>query len=115
MKSLINKRTNQILIPSVLKAGNLKEKTLGLLGKESQPEDQALWIPYCPVIHTFFMKFPIDVIFTNKNLIVVSVFHNIPSGRILFGGWSSQSVFEMKAGTLKQLDIKTGDQLYVGR
>ena len=114
MKGLINKRTNQVLIPSALKTGNLKEKIFGLLGKESQPEDQALWIPYCPVIHTFFMKFPIDAIFTNKDLIVVSVFHNIPSGRILFGGWNSRDVFEMKAGALKKLDIKKGDQLYVG-
>ena len=60
------------------------------------------------------MKFPIDVLFVDKKLRVVSYFDSIPSGRIIFGGFKSHSVFEMEANQLKKIKISKGDQIYVG-
>ena len=34
---------------------------------------EGLWIVPCPMIHTFFMRFPIDVLFLDKRLRVVRV------------------------------------------
>lgn len=114
MASLINKTNGQVIVKSVENARSFWQKAKGLLGKSHLSTDLSLWIAPCKSIHTFFMQFPIDVIFTDKNLCVVSIFHAVPSKRIIFGGFKSHSVFEMKAGKLKDHKLSKGDQLYVG-
>ena len=114
MEGLINKSTNKQIARSVECASSVKKRVRGLLGRDGVPESYALWILPCPAIHTFFMKFPIDVIFADKHLKVVSVFHSVPSRRVIFGGWKGHSVFELKAAQLKDFNMKKGDQLYVG-
>ena len=76
-------------------------------------ERRLFLITACPSIHTFFMKFPIDVIFTDKKFCVVSLFESVSSGKILFGGLKSRNVFEMKAGQIRFHKLKKGDLLYV--
>ena len=114
MANLIDKSTNEQIVQFVDRASSFWNRVKGLLGRDSLPDSYALWISPCPAIHTFFMKFPIDVIFVDKDLKVVSIFHSLPSWRIIYGGWKGHSVFELKAAQLKNFNIKKGDQLYVG-
>ena len=102
---------DDILAQDVLEAKTYFQKVKGLLGKKSLDDRKTLWIPRCQSIHTFFMKFSIDVIFVDKNLKVRRFYKNIPPGRFVFGGLWSRSVFEFKAGSIKSLDI--GDKLCV--
>ena len=114
MEHLTDKTTNKRIARTVERAGGFRQRVQGLLGRKSLPPDRAFWISPCPSIHTFFMKFSIDVIFADRNLKVVSVFYAVPPYRMIFGGWKSHSVFELKADQLKKFDIKKGNQLYVG-
>lgn len=65
-------------------------------------------------IHTFFMKFPIDVIFAAKDGTIVKV-------RPALGPWGiavalrGHAVIEMMAGTLNVAEIRKGDRVLVGR
>ena len=59
------------------------------------------------------MKFPIDVIFTDRRFKILALFQEVKSRRILFGGINSWNVFEMKAGQIAFFDLKKGDSLYV--
>ena len=113
MPALVNKTQQKTLAQSLERAQNLWQRIQGLLGRESMPQSHAFWLTSCPSVHTFFMKFPIDVIFTDKNFKVTSVFESVPAGRILHGGWKSQQAFEMLGGQLKN-QAKKGDILYVG-
>ena len=113
MPSLFNRTNNQVLAKSITKASSFLQRLKGLMGKEDAPSGTAFWIPSCPSIHTFFMKFSLDVIFTDKTFRVVSVHHSIPPGKILYGGWKSYHVFEIKTPGLKKDLIKKGDQLNV--
>ena len=93
-----------------------------------------MWIKPCASIHTFFMKFPIDVIFVDEKLRVISVCENITPWKILNSAgkkmsffqyylqpstydlknyFQHTSVFEFQAGTLSEHSIQKGDQLYV--
>ena len=114
MTGLVDKSTNEQIARVVDRASGFWNRVKGLLGRDSLPESYAFWISPCLSIHTFFMKFPIDVIFVDKSLKVVSMFHSLPSSRIVYGGWKGHSVFELKASQLKNFNIKKGDQLYVG-
>ena len=99
-------------VPFLTKARGLK-RLWGLIGSQELKEEEGLWFANCPSIHTFFMSFPIDVLFTDKKMAIVSLFENVKPWRIIFGGWRSRHAFEIKAGRLKSLKLKKGDLLYV--
>ena len=113
MPQLINTRNSSLLADNLKLAKTFMQKTKGLIGTKKLNEKEALWISPCPSVHTFFMSFSIDVIFTDKNLKVTSLFENIPPGKILWGGIRSYNVFEMKEGRIQTTQVKKGDVLYV--
>jgi len=107
-------RGKEILASHVEFAHSPWRRAKGLLGRASLPSDQALWLRPCNNIHTFFMRFPIDVVFTDKNLVVCKVQHNVVPGRIHFAPFRCKSTFEFAAGFLIAHPIREGDQLHVG-
>ncbi|HRO67160.1 MAG TPA: DUF192 domain-containing protein, partial [Pseudobdellovibrionaceae bacterium] len=77
------------------------------------PADEALWILRCNSIHTFFMMFPIDCVFVNRDLEVKALRRNVVPWRMVFPVWGASSVIEMAAGNIDRLDIRTGEKLHV--
>lgn len=114
MKSLVNKTTQQTLIPRLEVADTFHTRGKGLLGRDSLAGDHALWIHRCNSIHTFFMKFAIDCVFVDRQLKVRKVYHDVRPWRLVLPVWGASSVIEMASGTAKRLNINVGDQLYVG-
>ena len=104
---------NQIFLSHIRKASSLKQRLLGLIPYKSWPQQTAFWIPYCSSVHTFFMKIPLDIFFTNRKFKVLKIFENVESNRILFGGLKSRHVFELKKGQISYLKLKKGEQLHV--
>lgn len=113
MPKLLHKQKSHIIADKLIPAKSLSQRIKGLMGRPELLKEEALWISACPSIHTFFMKFPIDVIFTDKSFRVRALFENVPAGKILFGGFKSQNVFELRAGQIRAHQLKKGDQLYV--
>lgn len=112
--TLKNLTKELVLASSVEVAETLESRARGLLGRESIETDYCLWIHKCRSIHTFFMKFNIDVIFVDKKLKVTSVKININKWRLAWGGFFADSCFEFKALSLSNEDVQKGDILYVG-
>lgn len=81
-------------------ADSLFSRTKGLLGRKSLPEGEGLWIKRCNSIHTAFMKFPIDVLFVDKDLKVIHMYENLKPWRITRLHFRATSVIELPAGTL---------------
>jgi uncharacterized membrane protein (UPF0127 family) len=112
--TLVNKSRNEKHIAvSVERATSFSQRLLGLMGKPTMPNQHALWISNCPSIHTFFMRFPIDAIFVDKNLRVKAVYHSIQPWRVSRYVLGADSVFELKGGTLDETSVQVGDQLHV--
>lgn len=110
---LLNAATKQTLVPELEVAENFFARLKGLLGRDGLKETQALWIHRCNSIHTFFMRFAIDLIFVNRDLVVTKTVTNVRPGRLVFAGWNSASVIELKAGFLDKNPVKVGDKLHV--
>lgn len=110
---LINHSTNTEIVKNVIKAKSFFQRAKGLLGKNSIPSDEVLWIERCPSVHTFFMKFPIDVVFVDKEMKVTKIHKNLKPWRMTaILQFRNHSCFEFSANTV--LDkIKKGDKLYV--
>ncbi|MFO7871136.1 MAG: DUF192 domain-containing protein [Kiritimatiellia bacterium] len=90
-----------ILVNRVAVARSFIERTRGLLGKRGLETNRALFIPRCACVHTFFMKFPLDLVFVDRAMRVVKVVRRVPAGRIACGGRGTYGVIEMEAGRLK--------------
>ena len=113
VEKLINKTKEQDVAEEVVLAESMSQRMVGLMFQKDFPENQTMWIQKCNWIHTFFMKFPIDVIFVDKNLVVKKVKRNISPWRLPGPVLSATSVFEFTAGQVQD-NIEVGDQLYVG-
>ena len=81
----------------------------GLLGRDSL-RDTALVIAPCSAIHTFFMRFPIDVIFIDRQGVVVKVTPDLPAWR-MSGAWGAYAVCEVASGTVRRTGTRAGNRL----
>ena len=76
-------------------ARTLFERIRGLIGVKSLPPGEGLLILRCNSIHTFFMSFPIDAVFLDRNDRVVKVVRNIRPWRFfVWGGFRAATVLE---------------------
>ena len=79
-------------------ARTFAERARGLIGTKSLPPDEGMLILKCNAIHTFFMSFPIDAIFLDKNDNVVKTVKNIRPWRFfVWGGFKAAKVLEIKS------------------
>jgi len=105
-----NATRNAPVATKVEKADTPASRSKGLLGRESLPADEGLWIVPCPMIHTFFMKFPIDVLFLDADLTVRRVMEDLRPWRLSPWVLSARSVLELKGGVLKG-SVRVGDRI----
>ena len=73
-----------------------------------------LWIVPCESVHTFFMKFPIDLVYLDRQRRVRKVRHAVPAWR-MSACLSAHSVLELPAGTAQQTGTAVGDELEIER
>lgn len=70
----------------------------GLIGTRDLPAGEGLLILKCNAIHTWFMSFPIDATFLDKNDNVVKIVRHIRPWRFLiWGGFKAVKVLETKS------------------
>ena len=79
-------------------AETMFERMRGLIGRKTLAPGKGMLIPKCNCIHTFFMRFPIDATFLDKNGRTVKVVRNVRPWRPwVWGGWRAASVLETNA------------------
>ena len=84
----------------------------GLLGRARLAPAEALVIAPCSAIHTFSMKFPIDVIFAARDGRVLKTREAIPPRR-MSASLGAFAVIEMAAGGIARAGVRVGDRLVV--
>ena len=80
-------------------AETFAERAKGLIGRRGLAPGTGMLITKCNCIHTFFMRFPIDATFLDKNGDVVKIVRNIRPWRLwIWGGWRASRVLETASG-----------------
>lgn len=92
-------------------AATFGQRLKGLLGRSSLPENEALILKPCTSIHTFFMRFAIDVLFLGKDNRIVKLVPNIPPNRLSPIAWASQMAIELPAGKIAQTGTQLSDAI----
>jgi len=109
--AIINISKNCILAEKVLRADTCFKRLKGLLGRSRLGENEALVIIPGNSIHTFFMRFPIDVLFVNKNNKIIKIATFLRPFRISPVYFHSSYVVELPAGKVQSTNTSPGDLL----
>jgi uncharacterized membrane protein (UPF0127 family) len=109
---LINERTGEVVAQQLLAAFDSKTRRTGLLKHGSLPPGAAMIIAPTNAIHTFWMKFAIDVLFVAKDGVVVKTRSALPPWR-MSAAWRAHAVIELSAGALGRSPVRAGDRLSV--
>lgn len=91
-------------------AAGWRERALGLLGRDEF--DSALLLRPAFSIHTLGMRFPIDVAYLDRNLVVLKT-ATMGRHRVALPVWRARAVLEAEAGSFARWGIKPGDRLQV--
>jgi uncharacterized protein len=82
----------------------------GLLGRSGLPRGHGLLIEPTWSVHTWFMRFPIDVVFLGTNGDVLKVAPHVKPWRMR-SCRRARAVLELAAGEAKMRGIKVGDRI----
>jgi uncharacterized membrane protein (UPF0127 family) len=107
-----NESRGTVLGGAVTVADSSPTRNVGLLKHTSLNAGEGLWIVPCQSVHTFFMKFAIDLVYLDKRRRVRKVRHTVPPWRISACIWA-HSVLELPAGIAAATGTEIGDQLTI--
>ncbi len=109
---VVRNRTRETLIAdNVCLADTARARRIGLLKHNDIQRGEGLWIYPTQAIHTFWMRFPIDLAFLDRSLRVKRVYHRVRPFRLTRLVWGAQSVLELPAGILAETHTSAGDEL----
>ena len=108
--SLHNVRSGGIVASHVELAVDSRSRRRGLLGRDRLEEGAALLIAPCSSIHTFFMRFAIDVIFVARDGRVLKTYAAVARSRIAFR-FGAFAAIELPVAAIAHADVKRGDML----
>ena len=84
----------------------------GLMGKKELTAGEGILLRPCASVHTMFMRFPIDVVFCDRDLRVLSVAAEVPKWRMR-SQRKAKVVIELAAGEARRRGVAAGAQLRV--
>jgi uncharacterized membrane protein (UPF0127 family) len=82
----------------------------GLLGRSGLQEDEGLLLRPAPSIHTWFMRFPIDAVFLDRELRVIDTASEVRPWRFA-SRRGARAVLELSAGEAARRGIRAGMRL----
>ena len=93
----------------MIQAYRFFKRLKGLMFTNELATGCALHIKPCRSIHTFFMKYEIDVLYLDKKDVVVGIDERMSPGKVGQVYSRVASVIELPAGLLQETNTKVGD------
>lgn len=105
--------TGLIMANRVTVASRRLDRAIGLLGRTRLEVGEALWITPCHGVHTWFMRFSIDVIAMDAEGVIVDTVSMLKPWRMRLPRPGACSVLELPAGTLLTTPVKVGHRIQI--
>lgn len=107
-----NVTRNTMLATCMEVAESAAMRSKGLLGRERLAPGEGLWISPCEAVHTFWMKFPIDLVYLDRKKQIRKLVCAVPPWR-LSACLRAHSVIELPSGTIRETQTRPGDTLEI--
>lgn len=104
-------KTGKEIASRVESALTFSRRLVGLMGRSTIPDEQGLYFPGCKSIHTFGMKFAIDVLFMDKKMKITKIVSRLNPNRVAFAPFATRATLELAGGVLKKHDLEVGDEI----
>jgi uncharacterized protein len=89
-----------------------RTRTKGLLGRSSLDPDEGLWIQPTGSIHMWFMRFPIDVVYADRDGRVLKLVRAIRPWR-MSACRGAKVALELPVGAIDRAGVEVGDHLVI--
>ena len=110
--SLVNVRSGSVIAEVVEPALDSKSRRKGLLGRDALADSHALVLAPCGAVHTFGMRFPIDVLFVAADGCVIKIVEQLGAWRMAASLQACITV-ELPTGSIQRHQVLTGDRLSI--
>jgi uncharacterized protein len=94
-------------------ARSLRDRTVGLLGTPQPAPGDGLLIERTQSIHMFFMRYPIDVVFVDRNALVTRCVTGLRPWRVVWWARGARDCIELGVGSIEASGTQAGDQVAV--
>lgn len=111
--TIVNTTKNTVICKRGTLANTMMLRMVGLLGVKGLEPEAGLLIKPSSGVHTFGMRFPIDIVTLDRNNRVVGTWENIGPWQIRGLSLRTRSVLELPSGRIKECSIEAGDELVV--
>ncbi len=92
-------------------ADSPRRRVVGLLGTTGLEPECGLLIFPTQAVHTFGMKYPLDLVFLDKNKKVIGIRRSLRPNRLSRIYWRAQCVLELPVATIEKTSTEVGDYL----
>jgi hypothetical protein len=110
---VVNVTRGTVLAARLEAAQTSATRRKGLLGREGLSPGEGLWIAPCESVHTFFMRFPIDLIYLDRENRVRKVRSGVGPWRVS-ACLTAHSVLELPLGTIRETRTERLDRVEIG-
>lgn len=94
-------------------AKNFWQRLRGLIGRSELGAEEAWLIPHCRQVHTWLMRFPIDVVFIDADGVVLKVIERLRPWRVSPRVPGADACLELLAGTAESQGMRFGQEVLV--
>lgn len=98
-------------ISKVETANSLWKKTIGVIGWKDFGTKNGLLLKNTNSIHTFFVSFPLDLCFLDKDMKIIHIVENLKPFSFSPIIWKARHVLEMPVDSIKKFSLKNGDSI----
>ena len=109
--SVRNNNSGLLLGDHIRIADTSLTRLFGLLSKSGVSAGEGLWIQPSSGVHTFFMRFTIDVVGLDRDMQVIKLWPHLLPFRVTSVSTRLRSVIELPAGQISASGTKLGDKL----
>ena len=111
---IVNPKKARVICHRAMRAGTFVLRLKGLLCSAPLRSGEGLLIDASAGIHTFGMRYPVDVVALDSEYRILSIRKEVLPWRVAGVSWRTRRVLELPAGAIDQCDLEVGDVLQVG-
>jgi uncharacterized membrane protein (UPF0127 family) len=110
-----NLTKGNVVVSKLAVATDWEDRRRGLLGRTSLEPGEGLLLDPCRSVHTIGMKFPIDIVFLDRDMKVVGLKAEVKPGSLSNTCLKARMTLELPAGAAAAKRLELGDTLQVIR
>ena len=107
---ILSEETGRAVCERCVDADGAVARARGLLGRTELPRGEGILLRPAGSVHTFFMRFPIDVVFLDGEGRVLRVAADVRPWRAV-AKRGARAVLELAAGECERRGVSVGDRL----